>query len=261
MKAGPNLLLPTAALCIFLPWAACAQETVPPSKDPFSSTEAIDSEEISLPKEALVRLEVFTLSLEEGRAATRKFPKSADLYAWLGSELEKEKPAVKLEHLMVLRVRAGQKSKLEEIDEYPVPTVPGPPSIPKPGGNGQTTPADPKPTTEPAAAAAPAPQVSFMGRNTGWTVEIELTIADDEETVDINILPEFVRFCGLESQSPGAGTAQPVFEISRLATMIVTKLGQPTLAGTFSPPVDAGVAGGNTEKVTRLLFLTVTDPR
>ena len=260
--AGFSLLCPVAASAQAA--SAGGEPVPPPSSDKptiVSPGPEEDPGDNLLPKEGLVRMEVFTLSREDARTATRKFPKSADLYAWLGAELEKEKPAVKLERLMVLRVRAGQKSKLEEIDEYPVPTVPESSSIPQTVGNGQTAPADPKSTTTSAPPAAPAPQVSFNGKNTGWTAEIELTIADDDETVDLNIVPEFVRLCGLESQSPGGEAAQPVFETSRLATMMVTKLGQPTLAGTFSPPVDAGVAGGNTEKITRFLFLTVTNPR
>jgi hypothetical protein len=253
----------------------------------------------------LIRLEVFTLPLEEGRAATRKFPKQADLYAWLGAELEMEKPSVKLERLMLLRVRGGQRSKLKEIDEYPFSTETDPPVIPQSIGIGQpapgtttvnvtpppTPPVPPTPPTPPGAKGelgpsgppaaavpgpagssppgslfspwpyAPATPQSFQFKNTGWTVEIEMTISEDGETVDLNIAPQFVRFCGLESQSPSGEVVQPVFETSKIAAQILTKIGQPTLAGTFSAPVDAGVAGGNMEKVTRLLFLTVTDPR
>jgi hypothetical protein len=263
MKAGPLLLFGTAALGFFFPGVACAQGTSPPPKDQTAPVEAFEAEEISLPKEGLVRLEVFTLSLEEGRAATRRFPKQADLYAWLGAELEQEKPKVTLERLMVLRVRGGQKSKLEEIDEYPVHDVTEPPRIPKTTGQGRPTPAaaDAEAAAPTRPPAAPPPPVFFNYRNTGWTTEIEMTISSDEETVDINMSPEFVRLCGVESQSPGVEVVLPVFETSKIATMIVTKFGQPTLAGTFSPPVDAGVEGGNTEPITRLLFLTVTNPR
>ena len=95
---------------------------------PASSANATAS---LLPREGLVRMEVFTLSLDEGRAATRKFPKQAELYAWLGAELEKEKSPVKLERIMVLRVRGGQRSKLEEIAECPFPTEYDPPQIPQ----------------------------------------------------------------------------------------------------------------------------------
>ena len=98
-------------------------------------------------------------------------------------------------------------------------------------------------------------------KNTGWTLEVEMTIADDGQTVDLNLAPQFIRLCGQESLSPSGEIIQPLFETSSIATQILTKFGQPTLAGTFSPPVDTGAAGGNSENVTRLLFITVTNPR
>ncbi len=270
MKAKPALIL-LAGLHLICASAASAQAdsaggapVLPASSEKPTRVDPGPEEEpaeTSLPKEGLVRLEVFTLSREEGRTATRKFPKQADLYAWLGAELEKEKPPVKLERLMLLRVRGGLKSKLEEIDEYPVPEKIDPPQIPQTAGMVQPPPA-PSDATKPAQAPLPAASlISYTLRSTGWTAEIEMTISDDGETVDLNLAPEFVRLCGLETQSPSGEIRQPVFETSKIATQIVTKFGQPTLAGTFSPPVDAGVEGGNTEKVTRLLFLTVTDPR
>lgn len=216
--------------------------------------------------EGLVRLEVFTLSQQDAHAATRNFPKQTELYAWLGAELEKENPAVKLERLMVLRVRAGQKSKLEEISDYPVPTETSPPEASQ--TNGPAT-APPSPAPPPAAASADggtlqqtstAP-INYGFRSAGWTAEIELSIREDNKMVDVNLAAEFARFCGMENHADGNGIKHPVFETSTLATMILSRLGQPTLAGTLNPPADAGVEGGNTEKVTRLLFLTVTNPR
>jgi hypothetical protein len=317
MKVNPALLL-LAGFNLLCPLAASAQaasaggEPVPPpsSDKPTLVSPGPEEEpgENLLPREGLVRMEVFTLSREDARTATRKFPKQADLYAWLGAELEKEKPKVKLERLMILRVRGGQRSKVQEIDEYPFPTQFDPPQIPQSIGIGQpapatttvtvTTPTPPPGPPAPASPSAPAgakgglgpsgtpaaalprpagsspsdsvfspwPYTtttphSFQIKDTGWTVEIELTMSDDGETVDLNIAPEFIRLCGLENQSPSGEVVQPVFETSRIATQIMTKLGQPTLAGTFSPPVDAGASGGNLETVTRLLFLTVTEPR
>ncbi len=308
MKPNPLPILFTTLTLLCSP--AAYPQGGPPGADPFLKSgnppaTALTSGANALPKEGLVRMEVFSLSLEEGRAAAKKFPKQADLYAWLGAELEKETPVVKLERIMVLRVRGGQRSDLEEIDEYPYPTEFDPPQIPQTIGIGQpapstttvsvTTPpappAPPLPPTTPGAkgevgppgtptlsgprpaGSSPAGSVfapwpyttatpqSFEWRNTGWTMEIELTIADDGRTVDLNMAPQFVRLCGLESQSPSGEIVQPVFETSKIATQITTTFGQPTLAGTFCPPVDAGVAGGNKENVIRFLFITVTNPR
>ena len=102
---------------------------------------------------------------------------------------------------------------------------------------------------------------SFAYKNLGWTAEIELTIGEDGRTVDLNLAPELVRFCGLNSQPPNGEIVQAVFETSRISGQMMTTLGQPALAGTFSPPVATGVPGGNQESFTRLLFITVTDPR
>ncbi|MES2468043.1 MAG: hypothetical protein V4675_12125 [Verrucomicrobiota bacterium] len=133
LLAGFNLICPLAASAQA---ASAGGEPVPPPSSDKPTIVSLGPEEEPgenpLPWEGLVRLEVFTLSFEEGRAATRKYPRQADLYAWLGAELEKENPKVKLERLMVLRVRGGQNSKLEEIDEYPVPTCWIPRKSPKP---------------------------------------------------------------------------------------------------------------------------------
>ncbi len=260
-----------------------------------------------LPAEALVRMEVFSLAPGEARRAMKQFPKQADLYAWLGAELEKEKPAATLELLTVLRVRSGQRSKLEQIAEYsyatefdppnipqhigigfpvsggitthitnknpapaPAPTPPAP--APKPGAPGDPgPPGTPAPVTAPGASPAgrvfapwpytPTTPSAFTFKNTGWTAEIELTIGDDGRTVDLNMAPQFVKLCGLVSQNPTGEIMQPTFETSKYTGQILTTLGQPTLAGTFSPPVATGVEGSNNEHVTRLLFVTVTDPR
>src|SRR5688572_11819746 len=45
-------------------------------------------------KEGLVRLEYFSMPPSIARKVLRQFPKQAELYAWLGAELEKEKPDV-----------------------------------------------------------------------------------------------------------------------------------------------------------------------
>ena len=311
MKPKPFLLLPAALMLLSALPAHSQSPANPSAADPFLKSNqplaaASTKQEAALPKEGLVRVEVFTLSRGEGHAATRKFPKQSELYAWLGGELEKENAKVKLERLMVLRVRGGQRSKLEEIAEYPYPSEIDAPEVPQTVGIGLPAPELPPAAAPQAVPVTPAPQPgnstpgakgetgpvgapadaagrpagsypagtvfspwpytaatpqAFTHKNTGWTLEIELTIADDGQSVDLNMAPEFIRLCGLESQSPNGEVLQPNFETSKIATQVQTKFGLPTLAGTFSPPVEAGLAGGNTEPLTRLLFVTVTNPR
>lgn len=301
-----SVVLLAAAFALFSPLGTSgdgvaaplvAAETAPaPAEKPVENP---------LPKEGLVRMEVFTLPREDARTATRKFPKQADLYNWLGGELEKENPGVILERMMVLRVRGGQRSVLSEIEEYPHPTKFSPPRIPQsvgivapvsapaattpttnspppvppappasselkgepgPSGIPATTPPNPAAASSPGASNITWPYASaipyrFQFKETGWTVEIELTMRDDGKKVDISIAAEFTRLCRLENQYPNSESVQQILETSRIAATIETTLGQPTLAGTFSPPGGTGVTGGNREGVTRLLFLTVTEPR
>ena len=301
MKPLPVLFL--AVLCL----TANAQQPADGSLSTKDTVTAAPDAVASHPTEAIVRMEVFTLAPADARHVMRQFPKQADLYAWLGAELEKEKPRATLELLTVLRVRSGQRSKLEQIAEYPYATEFDPPNIPQhiglgfPVTGGDTTnvtnnnpapvpaptpptpapkpgaPGDPGPPGAPApvpvAGSMPAGRVfapwpytpatpsSFAFKNTGWTAEIELTIGEDGRTVDLNLAPEFVKLCGLVSQNPTGEILQPTFETSKCTGQVLATLGQPTLAGTFSPPVATGIEGGNKENVTRLLFLTVTDPR
>ena len=92
MKVKSAVLL-VAGFSLIWPLAASAQaasaggEPVPPpaSDKPTIVGPGPEEEpgENPLPWEGLVRLEVFTLSLEEGRAATRKYPKQANFtHGW-----------------------------------------------------------------------------------------------------------------------------------------------------------------------------------
>ena len=114
--------------------------------------------------EGLVRLAVFAVPQDAARRAQRQFPKQADLYAWLVAEMEKPAPIVRLERMDVLRVRNGQRSKLEGIDEFPYPTEYDPSQIPQTVGlgmpaaaatNSSVAPQVPGPPPGPVPAPAP----------------------------------------------------------------------------------------------------------
>lgn len=256
-------------------------------------------------------MEYFSLPQNLARKMLRQLPQHADLYDWLGKELDNAKSEVKLERLTLLKVRGGQRSKVEEIDEYPFPTEFDPAQIAQSFGIGVpltvntnnttttvTPPATPAPTPpapapgpqpgvqgapgEPGVAAPPAapalaappatppatswPYVpamptSFTTKNTGWTLEVELTFGEDGRTVDLNIAPEHIKLAGMVPQTPNGEVSQPTFEINRLTTQILTQIDQPTLVGTISPPVSSGAPGGNASPRAWLLFLTVTRAR
>ena len=134
---------------------------VPAANDPFVKGNATPSadlpEQDSGVKEGLIRIEYFSLSPTTARKVMRQFPKQDDLYAWLGAQLENENGEVKLERLSLLKVRGGQRSKLEEIDEYPYPTEFDPPQIPQTFGMGMNVESTPIHVTSPAPPPAPMP--------------------------------------------------------------------------------------------------------
>ncbi len=323
MKYHRIPILSTALLAGLLSTVAAQQpasgdpfaDSPPPLKavaaaDPFvkdSATPAKPAEEdtANWVKEGVVRVEYFSLPTASARKVLRQFKKQDDLYAWLGAELEKDKAEVKLERLSILRVRGGQRSKLEEIAEFPYPTefdspqaeaahpniVPKPenPPPPTPAPAPGTPAAPPAPPQKPAgagtpgdsgsagipgapgtSASAPVPSpgasvpavstpTSYVFRNTGWTIEMELTFGEDGKTLDINLAPERIRLRGMFPQNTAGDCAQPGFETGKLTTQILTTVGKPTLTGTISPPKNTGAPNGNQQERTWFLFLTVNN--
>ena len=138
-----------------------------PPSDPFAPVVA--NEPAKLADQGLVRFEYFSLPQNLARKVLRQFPDQQALYEWLGTELENAKTEVKLERLILLKVRSGQRSKVEEIDEYPYGNEYDPPQIPQSIGigapltmhyNNNTTnvTAPPAPTpTQPPAPTPPKP--------------------------------------------------------------------------------------------------------
>ncbi len=265
--------------------------------------------------ECLVRMEVFALPPADMRRAMKQFPKQADLYAWLGAEWEKPQATVKLERMDVVRVRSGQRSKLEGIDEYPYPTEWDPPQIPQTiglgmpalstGGGAEGSPrVAPGPPADPVVAPpappppAPAPQVppkdpeaadlpviqspdnipgsvpasrilppwpastatpsAFATKNTGWTLEVDLTVSEDGRSAEMTVAPMFVRSAGMERGSLDGQVVNAKFESRQLSGLLTAVIGKPTLAGTFGRPGDTGDSNTGGDDAARLIFFTVT---
>ena len=139
-------------------------------------------------------------------------------------------------------VRGGQKSKIEVIREFPYPTEFDPPQIPQTfggsatlnaGGGGGSSSGGSFPVT-------PTTPQSFEFKNTGVTMEVEATVADDGYTIDLNLAPEVIEFEGFINygspiQTTGINALgqsepvvltdnkilQPVFATRKLATQVL----------------------------------------
>lgn len=210
-----------------------------------------------------IHLEIFSLPPLAARQALISHPRESALYAWLEAQAANKDGPVRLEHHSVTLVRGGQKSVNEAIDEIPRGTEFSPPRIPQDLG----LPVAPVSTTSPGGGAvfAPWPRAgttpqSIEFRNTGHTLEVELSFGNDGQTVDLNLAPQTSRRIGMVKWGLLEEIQQPVYETQKCSAQVSNLTGQPTLVSTFSPPLNTGVPGSNTVDRTWLLFVTVTKP-
>lgn len=144
-------------------------------------------------------------------------------------------------------VRAGQRSKIEVIREFPYPTEFDPPQIPQTfgggngigggGGFGGLGGGAQQGSSFPVTPTTPN---SFTFRNTGVTMEVEATVGEDGYTIDLNLAPEVVEFEGFINygspiQTTGINALgqnepvvltdnkilQPVFATRKLSTQVL----------------------------------------
>jgi hypothetical protein len=215
--------------------------------------------------EGVLQFEIISLPILAARKEILAHPVEADLYQSLDAALDRKDSGAVLEHIHTLRVRSGQRSKVEGINEFAYPTEMDPPQIPQNISIAAPSAAPPPSAGEgrvfppwPYTAVTPA---SFAVRNLGWTVEAELTFSEDRKTADLNLAPELVKFISRMPQGITGEILLPVFETQKSSSQVHTWVGQPALVSTMSPPTDTGIKGGNRENRVWLLFVTVTRPQ
>jgi hypothetical protein len=258
-----------AALSFLSASPASAQNPAPVSGTPNPVTATASApkppENPAAGREAIVRFEMISLPPLAARQALIKYPKEAELYQWLDAEMEKKDSGVTLEKMHAVRVRGGQRSKVEAIHEYAYPTEMDPPQIPQTISINDPSAAKPPKPAGDGRVFAPWPMTSitpsaFTFRNLGFTAEVELTIGEDGKTVDLNLAPEVVRVVGQVPVGINGDVSQPVHETQKVSSQILGTLGQPVLVSTLSPPTGTGVPGGNKSNRVWLLFVTITIP-
>ena len=131
-------------------------------------------------------------------------------------------------------VRGGAKSKVEVIREFPYPTEFDPPQIPQTfggttsfgggGGGGGAQNGGSFPVT-------PTTPQSFEFKNTGVTLEVEATVADDGVTIDLNLAPQVIEFEGfINYGSPIQTTGINALGQSESIVLTDNKILQPVFA-------------------------------
>ncbi len=162
----------------------------------------------------------------------------------------------------ILTTKSGQRAVVEQVDEFRYATEYDPPgkTVTTESPTPQDTPADavdPAATTE-AKPAEPPPvkttttgisnggPTAFETRNVGVTFEVEPVISADGEMIEMNFVPQHVRFLKWEAASlettPGEKVTvqQPRFVTNKVTTSITFRNGERKLIGLFKAIEPAG---------------------
>jgi hypothetical protein len=142
------------------------------------------------------------------------------------------KNEAKVLETQIICAKSGLKATTEAIHETIYPTEYRPPILPS---------VDPK-KPDAAIPVSSGDPMAFETRNVGSTVEIEPTIGEGDDNVDLRFIPELIWRTentvwheGKDKAGNPIITEMPNFCVLRLNTQLTCKDGQYTLAGTVSP--------------------------
>jgi hypothetical protein len=180
----------------------------------------------------------------------------------------------KLERLVTLITRSGQRCLTAESGEWMYGTEMAPSAPPKVEGK-VTKPegaVDPKdPSAKPAATPTqpvfkkgepllPAGFSRFETRPTGWRIEVEPVLSNKADVADLNLAPELVEYRGIIQGHPllARYPEQPLFATQKVTTAVTAVVGRQCFLGTMSRPHDTGANGRQDDGRTWFGFVKVT---
>ncbi|HEX8312421.1 MAG TPA: hypothetical protein VF614_13955 [Chthoniobacteraceae bacterium] len=169
------------------------------------------------PINLLTTVETWALS-QSDFAALLNTP-SDDAAFYNGIETLAKTGKAKLLGLMAVSTKSGQRAVTESIDEVRYGTEFDPAQRP---------------------GEIPFP-VAWETRNVGDTLELEPILREDGDTIDINLVPQTVRFGGFEdirAEAVAEPIAQPKFHTEKVTTSVTRKSGVATFLSTATPAGD-----------------------
>ena len=249
--------------------AASGVPAAPAARDPFaagkaaapspvlgSQAESTESMNISLAYEA------FSLPIAKAGELQRKGLSDVDLYKELVT-------TGKLERMLVLRGKPGQRALLENVTEYRYATEFEPANAGDEGEHPQAANAGTK-KGEPAvpakmamghSPAIPVTPTAFEMRNVGDSMEVEPTLSPDAKIVDLNVSITHTALVGRDKWGQGISEVeQPQFETQKANTSASLTIGSPFLIGTLNPAFGNGVTQ-RAEQNVWFCFITATTTR
>lgn len=180
----------------------------------------------------------------------------------------------KLERLLTVITRTGQRCTTEEIGEwiYGTEVDPSAPPAPKVKGTNARPPAavnakdatgnltPPPVDAQTQGSAMPAIFTAFEMRPTGWRIEVDPVLAPDEAEVFLNLAPIRSEYRGVVQGHPllARYPEWPIFGTQKVTTAVTAVVGRQCFLGTFSTPRETGVNDRKDDGRTWFAFVKAT---
>lgn len=242
MKYRKSKLPFIATLVLASTLTASAQESVDPYKK--VAADVAVPEQTGQALQVSLHLDTFSLPINEAFALLREFPTDGARYDQLVKLAEQGK--AKIERIVVLRTKSGQRAVVESIHELRYPT--------QYKVTDSASGADTKAGT-PASPQSVYPQ-AFETRNVGDTFEVEPVISADKTTVDLNLVPLTVLYLGDRDLPNYSGFQQPIIQTQKTSTSARVRVGRPFLLSTPSTPSGTSLTKDQTEQRIWFPFIT-----
>jgi hypothetical protein len=206
--------------------------------------------------------EAFSLPIAKAGELQRKGISDTEIY--------KELVATgKLERMLVLRTKSGQRAVLENATEYRYATefdqAHAADAAEQPeAANDEAKkdePAVPSKAAKVQRLAIPVTPTAFEMKNVGDSLEVEPTLSPDGKILDLNVSITHTAVVGRDKWGHGLGEVeQPQFETQKANTNVSLVIGPPSLIGTLNPVFGNGVTP-RAEQNIWFCFITATGVR
>lgn len=220
-----------------------AGKAAAPAPAPVTAVQAESAEAVNIS----LAYEAFSLPLAKAGELQRKGISDAELYHELVA-------SGKLERLLVLRTKSGQRAVLGNVTDYRFPTEFTQPQLA--GDFAEGKPGDAR-KAEPKVPLPIAP-TAFEESELGDSFEIEPTLWDEAKIVDIQFSMNHTALAGRDPWGQGlALVEQPRVETQKLNTSLCLTVGSPRFVGTLNPVFGNGVTP-RAEQNVWFCFITAT---
>ena len=236
-----------------------------PAADPFVREAAPPEgvvEEDRAPRHLSVCVESFSLDMAEAAALRRRITDDSKLYEEILSRVAKGTAAQ--EYFGIICARSGERSIVENISELIYPTEYAPNESSKPSTAPSGSRAGPSPAAAPASGPTPSPSSlpplghSFETRNVGFILEVEPTLNQTHDIIDLRIAPQIVTLVDRSKWGKGNSEVEmPEFENQNMTLALTVRPRKPVLLGTPSRPPASKLTPDAAKKIW-FSFVTVS---